>query len=115
MSNILFLLDENIPKLVKRFLESEGYSVEYVPKGIKNSKLASLSLEKESVLVTRDNDFLDTILFPPKEFFGIIVFRIHPPRKEKLLKSLSLLLREVKEFKGKTFIVEEDEFEVVEI
>lgn len=67
-----FLLDENIPKIIKRFLEDKEYIVEYTPKGIKNTELASLALEKEAVLLSRDKDFINTVLFPPKEFFGII-------------------------------------------
>jgi len=37
MSNMLkFLFNENIPKPVKNFLESNGHIVEYSPKGMKN-------------------------------------------------------------------------------
>jgi hypothetical protein len=43
-----FLLDENIRIEIKEFLESEGFEVKYVPKGIDNSKVASLA--KEEVL-----------------------------------------------------------------
>jgi predicted nuclease of predicted toxin-antitoxin system len=73
-------VDENIPKVVKKSLVSKGHSVEYVPKGISNSKVASLALNKERILVTSDSNFSNTILFPPKEFFGIIVLRIHPQK-----------------------------------
>jgi len=109
-----FLLDENIPKSVKRLLETEGFSAEYAPKGIVNSKLASLSKEKETALVSRDSDFLNTSIFPPEEFSGIIVFVIHPPKAEKLVRASSLLLSEVKEFKGKLFIVDEEGYEVID-
>ena len=109
-----FLLDENIPRAVKRFLGSEGFSAEYAPRGIANGKLSSLSRETKSVLVSRDSDFLNRSMFPPKEFSGIIVFVIHPPTAEKLVKALSSLLAEVKEFKGKLFIVGEEGFEAVD-
>ena len=107
-----FLLDENIPKAVKNFLESKGFSVRYADKGIANGKLASLSKETKSVLVSRDSDFLNRLLFPPKDFSGIMVFVIHPPRPKKLVLALSSLLSEVKSFKGKLFIVDEEGFEV---
>jgi predicted nuclease of predicted toxin-antitoxin system len=49
-----FLLDENIPKLVKNFLESKGYIAEYPPKGVKNMELASLAMSKGYIPLTRD-------------------------------------------------------------
>jgi predicted nuclease of predicted toxin-antitoxin system len=109
-----FLLDENVREEVKEFLESKGFSAEYAPKGVVNTEIASLARERELVLITRDKDFLNTGLFPPKRFFGIVVFRIHPPTAERLIKGLSKLLEEVKEFKGKTFEVEEERIGLVE-
>jgi len=64
-------------------------------------------------LLTRDKDFLDDSLFLPKEFSGIIVFRIHPPTAEKLVAGLSRLLADVKDFKGRRFAVWEDRFEEI--
>ena len=107
-----FLLDENIPRSVKRFLESKGFSAEYKEKGVKNSELLSIARKTGSVLVSRDKDFLETSLFPPKEYTGIIVFRIHPPKPEKLVRALSLLLSQAKEFNGKLFVVNEEGYEV---
>ncbi|MEK6949555.1 MAG: DUF5615 family PIN-like protein [Nanoarchaeota archaeon] len=108
-----FLLDENIPRAVKRFLEGKSFSAEYAAKGIVNGKLASLAKEKSLVLVSRDSDFLNTSIFPPKDFSGIIVFVIHPPRRKKLVAALSFLLADVSEFKGKLFAVDEEGFETV--
>ncbi len=108
-----FLLDENVRVEVKQFLESTGYSVEYAPKGTTNGRVVSLANTKQCVLVTRDSDFLNSVLFPPNQFFGIIVLQIHPPEAEKLIKGMELLLSEVKEFKGKLFIVEEERYEIV--
>ncbi|RZN40086.1 MAG: hypothetical protein EFT35_03405 [Methanophagales archaeon ANME-1-THS] len=114
MSDLKFLLDENIPKSVKLFLESKGFSVEYVPKGVANSEVMSLARGRKLVLVTRDTDFLNTFLYPPREFSGLVAFRIHPPKAEKLVEALSLLVQAVKEFKGKLFLVEEEGFKVIE-
>ena len=106
-SSLRFLLDENVPIEVKEFLESRGFQAEYTPKGAKNRKVALLAEEKKLVLFTRDTDFLNTDLFPPKEYFGIVVFRIHPPRPEKLIEGTASLLEEVKDFKGRLFVVGE--------
>ena len=106
-----FLLDENIRIEVKEFLKSKGFSAEYAAKGVSNGRLASLAKEKSLVLLSRDSDFLNKSAFPPKEFSGIIVFAIHPPTVEKLVRALSSLLSEVKEFKGRLFVADEDDFE----
>ncbi len=109
-----FLLDENVRIEVGKFLESKGFPAKYASKGVSNGKLEALAREERLVLLSRDSDFLNTSLFPPKESFGIVVFLIHPPTAEKLVRALSLLLEEVKEFRGKLFVVEEDGFEMRE-
>ena len=102
-----FLLDENIPKSVKKFLEGKGLSVDYVPKGAKDREVASLARENRAVLLTRDSDFANLVLYPPEDYFGIVVFRIHPPTPDKIVKALSALLDKVKDFQGKLYIVGE--------
>ncbi|AEA46593.1 DUF5615 family PIN-like protein [Archaeoglobus veneficus] len=114
MLDLKFLLDENIPKSVKNFLEHRGFSAEYVPKGIKDREVVSLAKEKRAILLTRDSDFANSVLYPPHEFFGIVVFCIHPPKPDKIVKALSLLLEEVKDIGGKLFVVEEEGFVVFE-
>jgi hypothetical protein len=109
-----FLLDENIPKSVKKLLESKGFTAENVPKGIADSNAADLAKERKAAILSRDSDFLNRALFPPSQFFGIIIFVIHPPRPEKLATALSLLLAKVKKFKGKLLIVGESGYEIVE-
>jgi predicted nuclease of predicted toxin-antitoxin system len=59
-----FLLDKNIPK--QKFLESKSYVAEYPPKGVKNRELASLTVSKGYILLTRDYDFANAILQKPK-------------------------------------------------
>jgi hypothetical protein len=44
----------------------------------------------------------------------MIILDIHPPRAEKLIKEVNLLLSDVKNFKGKLWIVKEGELETVE-
>ena len=121
-----FLLDENIRIEIKEFLKSvscervirsltfDWFSAEYAAKGVSNGRLASLAKEKSLVLVSRDSDFLNKSAFPPKEFSGMIVFVIHPPTVEKLVRALSSLLSEVKVFEGKLFAVGEEEFEIAD-
>ena len=109
-----FLLDENIPIQVRAFLESKGHIAEYSTKGIKNKELASLALNKRYILLTRDYEFADTIPFPPRQFYGIIVLQIHPPKAEKLIKEMETLLAKVEDYKGRLFIVKDGELKIIE-
>jgi predicted nuclease of predicted toxin-antitoxin system len=108
-----FLLDENVRSEVKEFLEARGYRARYVPKGSTNGEVASVAREGRLVLLTHDSDFSNSVLYPPREFFGIVVIRIHPPTLDKLLPALEQLLLKVKEFKGRLFILEERGFKVL--
>lgn len=57
MSGLRFLLDENVPRSVMKFLEYGENHVEYVPKGTKNSKVIQIARERKAILITRDSDF----------------------------------------------------------
>ena len=115
MSNSLeFLLDENVRVEVIDFLKEKGFSAEYVPTGLTNHEVASLAKAKQSVFVTHDTDFANPFLYPPKEFFGIVVLRISPYALERILSSLEKLLREVKKFSGKLVILETEGLRLIE-
>jgi predicted nuclease of predicted toxin-antitoxin system len=109
-----FLLDENVPKKVKEFLESMGYVAEYSTRGLKNSELASIAISGKYVLVTRDSDFTNTILYPPGQFHGIIVLRVHPPRAEKLIEGIAKVLAMIKDLDGKLIIIRDEGVEIIE-
>jgi predicted nuclease of predicted toxin-antitoxin system len=87
---------------------------EYPPKGIKNRDLASLALTKRYILLTRDRDFANTIMYPPKQFYGIIILRIHPPKTEKLIREIESLLAKLKDYEGKLIIVKDGTLEIIE-
>lgn len=71
-------------------------------------------MRKGYILLTRDYDFASTISYPPKQFHGIIVLHIHPPKAEKLIKEIQSLLAKVKDFEGKLIIVKEGAIEIIE-
>ena len=81
---------------------------------MKNRELASLAVSKGYILVTRDYDFANTILYPPKQFHGIIILHIHPPKAEKLLKEIESLLAKIKDYKGKLIIIKDGALEIIE-
>jgi predicted nuclease of predicted toxin-antitoxin system len=81
---------------------------------MKNRDLASLALSKGYVLVTRDYDFANTILYPPEQFHDIIILHIHPPKAEKLIKGMERLMAKVKSYKGKLLIIKDEVIEIIE-
>jgi len=81
---------------------------------VKNRDLASLALRRGYILVTRDYDFANTILYPPKQFHSIIILHIHPPKTEKLIKGMERLLAKVKSYEGKLLIIKDEVIEIIE-
>ena|SRR3989338_638864 len=61
-----FLLDENVKKELLRFLNSEGYDV----------------------------DFTDTFLYPKDKIFSVVWLRIPQDKPKALLESFSILLKD---------------------
>ena len=64
-----FQLDENIPKLLKKWMVSRGHSAEYAEKGTKNGKLASLALDKGFILLSRDRGLSQLSLISASPIF----------------------------------------------
>jgi len=56
----------------------------------------------------------NTISFPPKQFYGIIILRVHPPKAEKLIKEMESLLAKVSDYRGKLFIMKDGKREIIE-
>lgn len=79
----MFLTDENIPPKVVEFLRSKGYKVKDVKEdylqGISDDKLINLAKKEGLTLITFDKHFGNIILYPPKDYHGIIRINIHPP------------------------------------
>ncbi|HEQ78556.1 MAG TPA: hypothetical protein ENI78_02915 [Euryarchaeota archaeon] len=64
------LLDENIPISVFKFLKERRYEAFYVPQGAKDRDVAELAKRDKAVLLTRDYDFANILLYPPQDFHG---------------------------------------------
>ena len=73
-----FLVDENIPRPLKRLIEEHGHEVVSSPKGTPDSIIFERSNKEKLVLISFDTDFLDTAAFPLAKTPGRIVLRIFP-------------------------------------
>ena len=105
-----FLTDENFRLDVINFLRSAGHDVEQVAARTPDEAVADLLKKEKRILLTNDRDFSVTLNFPPVEYPGILIFRIHPPNFEKLRKAIKdfLTTRSIQKITGKTFLIEED-------
>jgi len=76
-----FKVDENLPAIAAEILREAGFDAETVLSeglgGVPDSSLAAVCLEERRALVTLDLDFADIRTYPPEEYPGFIVLRIH--------------------------------------
>ncbi|MEB3859795.1 MAG: DUF5615 family PIN-like protein [Desulfurococcales archaeon] len=108
-----FLLDENIPRRIYYVLKKRGYNVEYVPKGVDDETVINIARNRNLILITRDSDFADEIMYPPGSHPGIIVLRVHPTLPKLLAEKLLEALDKVKNIERKLVIVYNDRVEVI--
>ena len=111
-----FLADENFRWDVIEFLESNGHDVARVSSRSSDQTIATHAKKEKRILLTNDSDFSMTLKFPPHEYAGFLIFRIHPPRFQNFRNAIEhfLALRTSAQIKGKTFILEEDSFLEIE-
>ncbi|MBI5553713.1 MAG: DUF5615 family PIN-like protein [Candidatus Diapherotrites archaeon] len=108
-----FKLDENIPVSLIKTIQEEGFDASSVfsqgLSGKTDRELMAHCRRKKLILITLDNDFSHTLIYPPKECAGIIVLR----PKSQGIHSVIVLFRKclsrfpLKEAENKTLIVDE--------
>lgn len=110
-----FLLDEDVHIKVLDWLAQSGHDVLRVPSGLKNGRVVELACQESRVLITRDKDFANRLMYPPARFPGIVILRIHPPQLEKLIAALQSLFTNLTEdhLRGKLTVVEEQGYHLL--
>lgn len=108
------LLDEDVHVKVLQWLNQQGHSAVRTPSGLKNGEVLALARSQSRVLITRDRDFANRLLYPPKEHGGIIVLRVHPPTLDRLIKVLQNIFAHIPpaDIPGKLIVAEEDSHQV---
>jgi len=93
----MFLTDENIPPKVVEFLRNKGYKVKDVREenlnGISDDALINLAKKEGFALITFDKHFGNILLYPSKEYHGIIRINIHPPILEDIFETFNKFLK----------------------
>ena len=109
-----FLVDENLPIEAAELLRDAGHDATTIAemrmRGSPDARVAEAVKFAQCALVTQDVDFANTQLYPPAEYFGIIVLRLSAYSRRHTLAVLQQLVPKltVETLVGKLWIVEED-------
>jgi predicted nuclease of predicted toxin-antitoxin system len=91
-----FKIDENLHEEVAGLLRRNGHDAVSVydqrMQGRPDEDVAAVCRREGRVIVTQDLDFSNIIAFPPEEYAGIIVFRLHEPSRPSALAAMRRLL-----------------------
>jgi predicted nuclease of predicted toxin-antitoxin system len=91
-----FKVDENLPVEVADLLRQAGYDAVTVLEqhlgGSPDPDIASVCQEEGRVLITLDTDFADIRVYPPAQFPGLIVLRLHRQDKPYVLEVVDHLI-----------------------
>ena len=109
------LIDEDVHVKVIDWFAAKGHDVKRTPTGLKNGQVLALAQKELRVLFTRDKDFSNIAVYPPKGKRGIVVMRIHPPQLTKLTAALEMFLSQdpSPDCDGKLILLTEDSFEII--
>lgn len=108
-----FKTDENLPAEVAAILSQHGHDAVSVHDqqlaGHPDDEIAIVCRSEERAIVTLDLDFSDIRVFPPGEYFGIMILRPEfpsLPRIERLI-SRAIAALQTQPITGQLWIVEE--------
>lgn len=93
-----FIIDENIPSSINKWLRTTGHevieAVEAIHAGASDLEIIAYAERNAALIVTLDQDFV-RLYRRDRNGFGVIVIRTHPPTPSKVKELLSLLLSKV--------------------
>ncbi len=91
-----FKIDENLPLEFGDKLRAIGHDaitvLEQPMRGVADDDLFSVCIDENRILMTLDIDFADIRMYPPSVSPGILVFRIQPQDKNRLLYCLGWII-----------------------
>ena len=97
MNSLKFMIDANMPRLVMRNLNDLGYDTvdirDIEKPGIDDDRIFELAQQEGRIILTRDQDFGNIILYPLETHKGIIVLKTRYTYPRKLGHKLRWILR----------------------
>lgn len=115
-----FKLDENLPReLARLFVEAGHDAVTVLEQGMVGASdphIASVCRSEGRALVTLDLDFADMRTYPPRQYPGLVVFRLNRQERGYLMEVGTRLLSTLSgvSLEGQLWIVEDSRIRVRE-
>jgi len=95
----MFILDENIPPAISRYLRAYRYKVIEIYrkkfKGMSDDQIMEKAQSQKFTIITFDKHFADIIKYPPANHYGIILLKMHPPIIDDIIQSLENLFEQI--------------------
>ena len=113
-----FKTDENLPIDVADLLRLAGHDALTVFDqrliGEDDKRILDICKEEGRTLITLDLDFSDVRSYPPQEYLGLIVLRLHRQDKSYVLETIRRIipLFEQEQIEGRLWIVEENRIRI---
>ncbi len=93
---MLFKIDENLHEEVAELLRQHGHDAVSVfgqhLQGHPDDDVAAVCRREGRVIVTLDLDFSNILTYPPEDYAGIIVLRLHDPSRPPVVAAMRRLL-----------------------
>lgn len=108
-----FKIDENLPPDVADLLRNDGHEAYTVfDQGLRSHtdpQVIAVCQAEGLALLSLDLDFSNILNFPPEQFAGLIVLRLHRPGREAVLRMVRRILPHfaAQPIAGKLWIVDE--------
>lgn len=118
MNSLKFMIDANMPRLVMRNLNDLGYDTvdirDIEKPGIDDDRIFELAQQEGRIILTRDQDFGNIILYPLGTHKGIIVLKTRARSSKEINDLIINFLAEVSEDEilGSLIILEESRYRI---
>jgi predicted nuclease of predicted toxin-antitoxin system len=99
-----FIIDENIPTKLQKFLSASGHDIVGAEISTPDPVTFDRAKLEKRILLTLDTDFIQLFKNNP-ESSKIILFRIHPPYVNDLIKAIDEFLKNTHEAEIKGLIL----------
>ncbi len=113
-----FLIDADLPKSLVSFLQNFGYEVCDVRDTLRpdssDEEIYHFAKEQSWVIITRDLDFANILVYSPEKNFAIIVFRTHLLSYKEMFELLKDFLEKTTETEilGSLVIIQRNRFRI---
>ncbi len=113
-----FKIDENLPIEVADLLQQVGYDAATVYDqdlvGEADENIATVCQSEKRAIVTLDTDFADIRVYPPEEYFGLIVMRLKRQDKQYVLDIVNRWIKALSKetLEGYLWIVDERQIRI---